>query len=298
MKRIERTTVHYAFDRAQPPVLTAANGETVVFDCIDCYGGELREAGEQARRRVYANPATGPLYVEGAEPGDVLQVEILDISLDGEGYMRVGEGLGIYENQGRHVGRYPVKQGEILFENGIRIPARPMIGVIGVAPAEGPISTDEPGEHGGNLDIRDLGAGSVLYLPVNAPGALLSMGDLHAVQGDGETAICALETGGAVTVRVTVLKGREDIPTPFLVTETAYLTTAAHESLDQCSVAAARKMHRFLTDHSPLDGLQAAAALSLMGNLRISQVVNPKKGCVMEFPRNVAGLEYNYYWQK
>ena len=114
------------------------------------------------------------------------------------------------------------------------------------------------------------------------------MGDLHGVQGDGETVICALEVPGEVTVRVTVLKDRADIPTPFLVTKDRYLTTAADPSLDVCSVKAARKMQKFLRDHAGLSLEQAGMLLSLAGNLRISQVVNPAKGCIMEMPRGLA----------
>ena len=149
--------------------------------------------------------------------------------------------------------------------------------------------TTVPGEHGGNLDIRDMNQGATLYLPVQVPGALLSMGDLHAVQGDGETVICALEMDGQVTVQVDVLRGREDIPTPFLVTPDRYMTTAADPSLDVCSVqAAARKMQAFLQQHAGLTDAQSGLLLSLAGNLRISQVVNPSKGCIMELPRGLA----------
>ena len=163
-----------------------------------------------------------------------------------------------------------------------------MIGVIGTAPSNEDIRTTVPAEHGGNLDIKDLGVGALLYLPVNIPGGLLSMGDLHAVQGDGETVICALEMSGEVTVKVDVLKNRKDIPTPFIVTQSHYITTAADPSLDNCSVAAAKKMHRFLQEHSVLTDAQSGMLLSLVGNLRISQVVNPSKGCIMEFPIGLA----------
>ena len=161
-----------------------------------------------------------------------------------------------------------------------------MIGVIGTAPAE-PTDTHTPGEHGGNMDIRELGAGSVLYLPVSVPGALLSLGDLHGLQGDGETAICGLEMAGAVILRASVIPGGAGLPTPFLVTDRAVYTTAAAESLDECSVTAARKMHRFLSERLDLTDAQAAMLLSLRGDLRIAQVVNPKKGCMMELPRSL-----------
>ena len=167
-----------------------------------------------------------------------------------------------------------------------------MVGVIGTAPSGEAASTQLPGEHGGNLDIRDLGAGSTLYLPVGVPGALLSIGDIHALQGDGETVICALEVSGEVRVKLDVLKNRGDIPTPFLLTPTHYLTTSADPSLDLAGITAARKMHEFLIRHTDLDDAQCAMLLSLAGNLRISQVVNPAKGSIMEFPIGLAGEKF------
>lgn len=291
MIKIAKDKVHFAFDAAQPPAAFAGSGETVCFCCQDCYREQIREdhfnfADLDLSR---GNPATGPLYVREAEPGDVLRVEILSIEPAGEGSMCVRAGAGIYEIRGSHCRRFRIRQEEILFDRGIRIPIRPMIGVIGTAPAGEPVPTRVPGEHGGNMDIRDMGAGALLYLPVNVPGALLSMGDLHALQGDGETVICGLEISGQVTVKIDVLKNRPDIPTPFLLAGQRYLTTAAHPSLDQASVAAARKMHRFLQEHTDLSDAQSGMLLSLLGNLRISQVVNPAKGCVMEFPQGLAG---------
>jgi amidase len=163
-----------------------------------------------------------------------------------------------------------------------------MIGVIGTAPLSGPESTQVPGRHGGNLDIRDIGVGALVYLPVDVRGALLSMGDIHAIQGDGETVICALEISASVVVKIDVLKKRNDIPLPFVIAHDMYITIADDPSLDICSLKASRAMHEFLIGHSSLNAAQCGMLLSLAGNLRISQVVNPRKGCIMEFPIGLA----------
>ncbi len=291
MKTVACDSVSYFFDKASAPQMSCESGDTVRFECRDCYNNQLEYDGFDFSKMDMRlnNPITGPLYVNGAQPGDVLRVEIAAIDMGDSGSMCVRLGSGVYEVQGCHCRRFDVKNGLIHFDNGIKIPVRPMVGVMGTAPAGAPQSTQTPGEHGGNMDIKDLGEGAVLYLPVEAEGALLSMGDIHALQGDGETAICALEMAGIVTVRVTVLKDRGDIPTPFVVTPTHYLVTASSPSLDECSVSAARKMHRFLTAHAPLSDAQAAMALSLLGDLRISQVVNPQKGCLMAVPRGILG---------
>ena len=120
-----------------------------------------------------------------------------------------------------------------------------MIGVIGTCPAES-CDTQSPGEHGGNLDINELGIGSTIYLPVSIPGAHLAIGDCHAVQGDGETAVCAMEVSAAVTVRVSVLKDAKELPTPFIETKDHIYTTYGDRSLDVDSVNTARKMHQYL----------------------------------------------------
>ena len=286
MKTITKDKIRFGFDASFEPVLTINPGETVCFETQDCYAEQIdydkKEFSLLDMKRN--NPVTGPLCVNGAEPGDVLKVEIHDIIPDDHGSMCVRLGCGVYEVEGCHCRRIPIKDGVIFFDEGIEIPVRPMIGVIGTCPAM-PCDTQSPGPHGGNLDIRDLGIGSTIFLPVSVSGALLAIGDCHAVQGDGETAICAMEMSAKVIVKVDLIKGGTDIPTPFIETKDAIFTTHADRSLDAASVTAARKMHRYLIRKTGLTDAQASMLLSLVGNLRISQVVNPLKGCVMEFPK-------------
>ena len=286
MKTISKDKVRYSFDPAWEAEAFAESGETVCFQTQDCYSEQIDVDYKDFStvQTAQCNPVTGPLYVNGAQPGDVLKVDILDIVPHDHGSMRIRPGIGVYELDRCLCRRFPIRDGKVLFDNGIDLPIRPMIGVIGTCPTQ-PIDTETPGEHGGNMDIKDLGSGSTVYLPVAVPGALLSMGDCHALQGDGESAICGMEISASVTVRVTVLKDAPYIPTPFVETADSLITTYAHESLDEASVAAARKMHEYLIQTTGLDRSQAAMLLSLAGELRISQVVNPKKGCIMQFPK-------------
>lgn len=287
--KIDSTNIQFCFSEKIPPAGWVDSGEVVTFCCQDCYAEQIDCDGKDFSLLDMQrnNPVTGPLSVRGAEPGDVLQVDILQIDMNKYGTMCVRKGVGIYEVEGCHCRRFPIIDNVIQFDCGIKIPVKPMIGEIGTSPAGDAVSVQPPGEHGGNLDINELGVGSTIYLPVAVPGALLSVGDLHAVQGDGETAICAMEVSGDVTLRVTVLKQPKYIPTPMVVTDTACYTTAADASLDVCSVEAGRKMHRWMVEEFDITDAQAAMLLSLQGNLRISQVVNPLKGCVMEMPRTV-----------
>ena len=289
MISINKTYENFEFKPNTEPCAYADSGETIRFECKDCYADQLNadNIDFSTMDMNHNNPISGPLYVNGAQVGDVLKVEIKNIEMADQASMCVRKGVGIYEVEGCHCRRFPIEGNVVKFDGGIEIPIKPMVGVMGTSPAAGAVSTQSPGEHGGNMDIRELGIGSTVYFPVNVDGALLSMGDIHAVQGDGETAICAMEVSGAVTVKVEVIKTDKYIPTPFIVTEKSYYTTAADKSLDECSIAAARKMHRFIMENLNFDDGQAAMLLSVMGNLRITQVVNPEKGCMMEFPRSV-----------
>ena len=284
MRQISEKNISFFFDPAIPPALKAESGETVKFMTKDCYDGQIDVDNKDFRLLDMNrnNPISGPLYIEGAAPGDTLKVEVLDIVPNEYGMMCVRLGKGVYHVNGNHCRIYNIKNGQIQFDQGIRIPIRPMIGVIGTCPATA-CDTHSPGPHGGNLDIRDLGIGSTVYLPVSVPGAMLSIGDCHALQGDGETAICGLEVSAAVIVRVSIVK--EQLPTPFLETKDAIYTIAWDQSLDLASVDVSRKMHRYLMSNFSLSDAQAAMLLSLAGDLRISQIVNPLKGCVMRFPK-------------
>jgi len=292
MFSIDKIYENFEFKPDTKPCAFADSGEVVRFICKDCYADQLTDDNIDFTQMnmTHNNPITGPLYINDAQPGDVLKVELQNIEIADFASMCVRTGVGTYEVEGCHCRRFPIENGIVKFDNNIEIPIKPMVGVMGTSPASGAASTQSPGEHGGNMDIRELGVGSIIYFPVNVPGALLSMGDIHAVQGDGETAICAMEVSGAVTVKVEVVKGDKFIPTPFIVTPKSYYTTASAKSLDECSVAAARKMHRFVMEYANMDDGQAAMLLSVVGHLRISQVVNPEKGCIMELPRAFVDL--------
>ena len=290
------TRIH-KMSRDNAPAARAASGETVRFETLDCFGCQLTNEEQHLGGLDWSNinPATGPLFVEGAMPGDVLKVEILKIDLDDHGVMVDGPGEGI---TGCVVAEettkiLPVENGMVRFNEKLSFPVNPMIGVIGTAPVrrEG-VDTGTPGAHGGNMDCTCIGAGAALYLPVNVEGALLAMGDLHAVMGDGEVEVCGVEIAGAVTVRVTVLKNC-GLPTPFLVNDSAAMAIFSAETVDEACVGATMAMHNFLTGELGMDVHEAGMLLSVAGNLRICQIVDPEKTCRMELPRSVT-TAYGY----
>jgi amidase len=270
------------------PAAVVKSGETVVFETFDAFGGQIKSPADVFSQIGWerVNPATGPLFVEGAEPGDCLRVEVLDIIPAGRASMILAPGFGVLKVPSEKSFVFDIKDGYFIFDDKVKLPINPMIGVIGTAPADGGIPTGTPGPHGGNMDTNRITKGSVLYLPVNVPGAFLSLGDLHAVMGDGEVCVCGAEIAGEVTVKADVLKSF-DAPLPLLVSGGQVITIASAPLLDDAAKTAARDMHEFLVSTAGLDNDKAALLLSLSGNLRISQVVDPLMTARMEFPLEI-----------
>lgn len=272
------------------PAAHCKSGDIVAFETRDCYDdaltSPLRPLGDRPMEECIENPATGPLYIEGALPGDVLKVEILDIKTRSWGAMRSSVTAGAFCDcfDERTARIFRLDDGKIHFSDDIVLDIDTMIGVIGTAPAGAGITTDTPDSHGGNMDCNKIKKGSTLYLPVNTQGALLSMGDLHALMGDGEVFICGLETAGVVTVRVTVMKNC-CVPTPFLENDTHIMTIQSADTLDEASLMASRLMKDYLKQLKGMDDLEAGMFLSLCGNLVICQIVDPKKTVRMEIEK-------------
>lgn len=290
MLKIGKEHVNDHMSRDLTPAAVCKSGDMVVFETRDCYDdcviSEERPLGE--REDALENPATGPLFIEGASAGDVLKVEILDIVLRSYGVMRsstsAGAFVGTYETREARI--FDLSGGEIVFDEHLTLPVTPMIGVIGTAPQEGSIPNSTPGAHGGNMDCKKIGKGSTLYLPVCTDGALLSMGDLHALMGDGEVFICGMETAGEITVRVTVLKASE-LPTPFLVTGERVMTIQSAQTLDEASALASRKMFAWIQSAFSMDALRAGMLMSLQADLAVCQIVDPLQTVRCELSRDI-----------
>ena len=290
MLTISRDKVYDRLDKNIPPSAICESGETVIFETRDCYDdsvtSEERPLGD--REDALGNPATGPLYINGADAGDVLKVEILDISLHSRGVMCASFSWGIFAGrlpEAKAV-MYEIEGDKIRFDDTLLLDCCPMIGVIGTAPAGEGIATSVPDVHGGNMDCRKIGAGTVLYLPVAVPGALLSMGDLHALMGDGEVFGCGLEIAGTVTVRVSVLK-ENPIPTPFLITRDAVITIQSAATVFEAGKTAARLMEEFVRRVTGLEEVKSEMLMSLVSHMSVCQIVNPLMTARVEFPRNI-----------
>ncbi len=303
-----KTVVWGYYDAATPPVLRIKSGDRVEIQTLLSSAPERLEARgvkpadipqaiRDIHREVKRGPGghifTGPIYVERAEPGDVLQVEIEDVRV------ALLYGINGFGPGGRSllVDDFPYQRGKVItfdaarniahFGPGIEIPLRPFFGNIGVAPPEGMhISSSPPGFHAGNLDNKYLVAGTTLYLRVHTRGALFQVGDGHAAQGDGEVDVAAIETGLIGTFRLVVRKDLY-LRWPRAETPSHYITMGLHEDLTEATKMATREMIDFLVSTKGLTRDDAYMLCSVAGDLAITQVVNGTKGVHMMMPKNI-----------
>ncbi len=290
---IRRDQYHLAWDHSIPPIATIQSGETVSFDLLDAACGQIvRESTVDAIRTLdfsRVDQVNGPIYVEGAEPGDTLEIELLDLQPADWGWTAVIPGFGLLADE------FPEPalkiwhleggaDGWAEFAPGIRIPLAPFCGETGLAPGEaGPHSTIPPYRHGGNMDTRYLTKGARLYLPVEVPGALFSMGDGHAAQGDGEVCGTAIETPMRTTVRLTVRKDLH-VPEPQFLTagplapriNTApyYVTDGIGPDLAEATRNAIRHMIAYLQQTYGLSRPDAYMLCSVAVELKLCEVVD------------------------
>jgi len=293
--------VHWGYyDARVTPALRVSSGDRIRVETMIAGGLQrLRLAGvadseipdslktvelRVTERGPGAHPLTGPIFVEGAEPGDTLEVRILQIEfLHPYGVNAFSPGLGIIPDDFpyAHVKLLRWKPGadRVEFAPGVSLRLAPFFGSIGVAPPSltGRISSRPPGWHGGNLDNKDLVAGSTLYLPVHVSGALLSIGDGHALQADGEVTGTALETSLRGTFDVRVRKGQR-LRWPRAETPTQYITMGLHEDLDEAARLATREMIDFLVAQKGLSRDDAYVLCSLAADLHVTQAVDQTKG--------------------
>lgn len=266
----------YTFSKDNEPVATAKPGETLLFKTMDCFGDQISSEDQLVHEIDFslANPAAGPVFVEGAEIGDVLVVDILDIQVEEKGFACTLGDLGPLSAKSETRTRvFEVKDGRTSF-NGISWLVQPMVGVIGTAPAEGAVPTGYPGNHGGNMDSKIIQKGVRMYFPVRTKGALLQIGDLHASMGDGELSGTGIEIRGEVTARVDVIK---DFELNWPVTETCdriYVNTSAIEYEDAL-VAATNEMARLMEPVYKWDITDTAVYFSVQGDIEVNQSTRP-----------------------
>lgn len=235
----------------------------------------------------HINPATGPFYLANAKVDDVLKVKIIAIELADEGTMCCLSDNGVLgkDISEASIKKIPVKDGYAKF-NEFNIPIKPMIGVIGVAPGNGMVNCGTPGKHGGNMDNTKIGVGSTLYLPVFKDGAYFSLGDVHAVMGDGEIMVSGVEINARVTVEFEVIKG-VTIKEPRLEDEKYIYTIASNENIEEAIYSATLEMNKLLQKHLGYSLNEAGMLMSAVGDLEFCQVVDPERTVRFKMPKYI-----------
>jgi amidase len=293
---ISRENVFFAFNPQLKAIAQIQQGEEVLLQTHDCFEGQIQTTSDLVDSLDWAhvNPATGPLFINGAKPGDVLRIDLLDIQVGQQSSMVTipGEGaLGDVISQ-METAILKLEGGQVVFKDKIRVPMRPMIGVIGVAPAEGEVPTGTPGAHGGNMDCTLISAGNRVYFTVGVEGAMFGAGDLHAAMGDGEIVVCGAETPGAIRFKADVVD-LPGLPTPFVETKDLVATIFSAPTVDEAASGATHNMAQFLTDFAGIPLNDAGMLMSLAGQLKFCQVVDPLKTVRFEFPKSIL-VEYGF----
>ena len=296
---------HFAWDNQIAPVKTVAPGETITFEILDAWDGQLSPSstvdeisrGDPAR----VNPVTGPVYIDGARPGDTLAVKIDSYRPSGWGWTANIPGFGLladdFPDPALHIWTYdPTGHAPMLFGDHAKVPVAPFAGTAGVALAEpGRHSVIPPRRVGGNMDVRDLVAGSTLYLPVEVEGALFSIGDTHAAQGDGEVCGTAVESPMEATLTFDLIKGEQSAFPRLERPEAAAqqkgpvdITLGIGPDLFEASRDAVRAMIDQLTRREKMSAVDAYMLCSVAGDLRISQIVDAPNWTVsFHMPRQI-----------
>lgn len=290
MIELDDSKTLFSFDKDLEPVLKVPSGETVRIRTKDCFGNQLQGPEDQLSEIDWEaiNPATGPIYVEGAVAGGTLKVHINNIELDAQTSSCTGKDEGVcgdrFSDWATHFCK--VEDGKVVWDERLCIPVAPMIGVIGVAPEGEPVNCGTPGKHGGNMDNTAIAAGATLYFPVAVDGALFGCGDMHAVMGDGEVSVSGAEVAGYATVTLTALP-ELSVPNPLIENDTHFGIIVSAESLDKAAELAVQQMVDLLASRTNESEADLVMLLSLVADVRVCQMVDPEKTVRFMVPKYV-----------
>jgi len=294
---LTKDQTHSKFSRAIEPAIRVPSGSVIEAFTHEATGGQI-QPGSTAEilhsvdmDRVHT--LTGPVYVEGAEPGDVLAVRLLELEPAGWGWMVVTPDFGFLAGEINATVLQTFKldkaKNEVEFAKGIRIPLKPFAGVMGVAPdTDEMLNTIPPRANGGNLDDPNLVAGTTVYFPVFVKGGLFSIGDTHAVQGHGEVSGTAMESPMRIVYEISVIKGGRSFAEPQYETDEYYATTGFATTIDEAAKKATRYMIDYLVETKGLSREQAYMLASLAGDLKIAETVDvPHMLVTMHMPKHI-----------
>jgi len=304
-KRISKANnIKYALSGNDPYIASVEPGETFVVEtAINVNDGTIRHVGQQLTEAdvtlPYVNGATGPIEVKGSKAGDMLKVEIVKMELDTLGFTSLWPGIGMFPDWvrrkefGIQTRVVEVKDGFVHWNEHLRLPVKPMIGVIGVAPVHGAVLTIDNGPHGGNLDVQEITSGNTVMFRVNKDGTHLFMGDCHAIQGDGEAnGMGAIEIATTLTVKVSLDKAPARLSHPRIETPTHIATLGCARPLEDAMRIAFEEMINWLEDDYRIPAPEAYMLLGQIAEARCTQVVNPKYTYICKVDKSVLARYY------
>jgi len=279
--RLSRDQVIWSFGPDLEPVLEVEPGETVTFETNDCFTGQIQSEDDLVTEIDFqrVNSATGPIAVTGAEPGDSLVVELLEVRPVERGFATLIPGIGqlIDKVQSPLTQVFRVEGDTVHMNDRISFPLRPMVGVIGVATENAKVYNGWAGHHGGNLDNHLHGPGATVYLPVRQPGGMLAIGDMHASMGDGEVCFTGVEIAGEVTIRIDVLKGMQGTWTVTELADRWVVHGTAGPDFMEALDRAVEEGARFLVDQWGFTMEEAFIFLSVACDANICQACRPQE---------------------
>lgn len=293
MKVISRDKVSYRFDPNAPAAETADVGDHIIFQTRDCFNDEIRTNEDLATAidMSHMNPCTGPLYINGTKPGDVVAIHIEDIKLRDWGVLTLIPGEGVLDKYVvsplTKIVRIDQEEGYVDYAPNIKVKLRPHIGTMATTPHI-VFPTGRTGNHGGNMDINRLGVGSVIYFPVFVEGAKLAMGDVHANMGDGEICI-GVETGADIQVQIEEIYKDIYIPAPIIETEDCWITYADSPHGKEGILEVCKRMADFLCFRTGISMEDASLLISITGDVHIAQWAEAGYNYTfyLEFPKDV-----------
>lgn len=287
---LSNSSAIFNFCKNNKPVLTVNDGDTVRIETLDCFSNQIQNKENKLEAMDWdkVNPATGPVFINGAEPGDVLKVTIKKIELKSQGVVATGENLGVLGDKIKGLKSRIVKieNNNVIFDSRVTLPVKPMIGVIGVAPAGEPVNCGTPGTHGGNMDNTLIGEGAAVYFPVFVQGALFALGDMHAVMGDGEIGGSGVEVPGTAEVEFQVIK-KLKINNPIVENHKYFCTVASDTTLDSAAAIAVSDMAELVSVRTTLTLDEISLLFSIAGNTEICQIVDPLKTARFLMPKEI-----------
>lgn len=296
MQKLSADQCIYYFDSQMEKKYEVGLDEEFLVQTNDCFCGQIKNENQGIHDLDYdkLNPATGPIFIKGVKAGDTIKIHIKDIQIADKGHALCAPGGGVL---GKEISKsltkqIPIVDGKAIFHEGISLEICPMIGVIGVATAEedGKISTDTPWKHGGNMDTTKIRAGASLYLKANCDGALLALGDIHALMGDGEVCFTGLEISGEVLLEVERIAGKS-FSWPILENEDHFSILVSRKTLEEAVHEATLTACQYLSKGLDLSLEEAYILASLSVDLEISQVVDPNVTVRACIPKTLMTME-------